>query len=77
MATDATLDTIGAQTFEIAAAIIALYDLIREAKATGYSYNELEFVTKFPRGNLQVIAAGGNPRFNPEPPPPKPPKSKA
>ncbi|QXO14366.1 hypothetical protein SEA_CHASER_139 [Mycobacterium phage Chaser] len=66
MATDATLAGIEEQARNVTAGIVALYDAIREAKESGYSYNELEIVTGFPRGTLQNIAAGKNPRFSVE-----------
>lgn len=66
MATDATLEGIRTRTVECVDCIVALYEAIRNAKDTGYSYNELEIVTGFPRGTLQNIAAGRNPRFSVE-----------
>lgn len=63
MATDVTLESITASVRTVEAAIVELYDSIRAAKAQGYAYNELEKATGFPRGTLQNIAAGRNPRF--------------
>ena len=63
-ATDATLNNIAEQTRATAVAIMQLYDAIREAKDNNYSYNELERATGMPRGTLQNIAAGRNPRFS-------------
>lgn len=66
MATDSTLVDIATHTRAVTEAIVELYDAIRAAKDSGYSYNELEKATKFPRGTLQNIAAGKNPRFSVE-----------
>jgi hypothetical protein len=64
MASDATLGAVAKQATEVTAAIVALYDALRSAKENGYSYNELEAATGIPRGTMQNIAAGKNPRFS-------------
>jgi len=43
-----------------------LYDSIRAAKDLGYSYSELEQATGFPRGTVQNIVSGRNPRLTVE-----------
>lgn len=63
---DTTLDSISERITQITIDLIGLYDLIRYAKDHSYSYNELGIVTGFPRGTLQNIAAGQNPRFTVE-----------
>lgn len=60
---DQVLDSISERIHQITLDLIALYDLIRYAKDNGYSYNELGITTGFPRGTIQNIAAGQNPRF--------------
>ncbi|SUA03315.1 hypothetical protein [Mycolicibacterium fortuitum] len=61
---DAVLDDIARQRAATNAAIIALYDAIRDAKRNDYSYNELEAASGFTRGTVQNIVAGSNPRFS-------------
>lgn len=63
---DATLDDITAQARAIEQAIIRLYETIRAAKDRDYSYNELQAATGFPRGTMQNIVAGQNPRYSVE-----------
>ncbi|SHP42746.1 Uncharacterised protein [Mycobacteroides abscessus subsp. abscessus] len=49
---------------QIKSDILAFYDEIRHAHERGYSYNDiLEFVD-MPRGTLQSILNGRNPRFS-------------
>ena len=60
---DATLTDISEQARAVAITLIQLYDAIREAKANGYSYQELQTATGIARGTIQNIVAGGNPRF--------------
>jgi len=66
MALDAALETLAADTRAVEQAIVTLYENIRALKDTGYSYNEIELATGFPRGTIQNIAAGRNPRFSVE-----------
>lgn len=63
---DPVLTDINQRVAAITCAILALYDAIREAKENNYSYNELGIVTGMPRGTIQNIAAGKNPRFSVE-----------
>lgn len=63
---DPTLNTLRALRVNAEDAVIDFYDAIRHAKANGYSYNELDIYTGLPRGTLQNIAAGKNPRFTVE-----------
>ncbi len=60
---DPTLRAISEGTRAAIASTRALYEVIRAAKSNGYSYNELEGVTGFPRGTMQNIVAGRNPRL--------------
>ncbi|ALI29828.1 hypothetical protein XA26_60470 [Mycolicibacterium fortuitum] len=64
MSNDDVLDDIARQRAATNAAIIALYDAIRDAKSNDYSYNELETASGFTRGTVQNIVAGSNPRFS-------------
>ncbi|AIY49021.1 MULTISPECIES: hypothetical protein [Mycolicibacterium] len=64
MSNDDVLDDIARQRAATNAAIIALYDAIRDAKSNDYSYNELEAASGFTRGTVQNIVAGSNPRFS-------------
>ncbi|OBK55157.1 hypothetical protein [Mycolicibacterium fortuitum] len=64
MSNDDVLDDIARQRAATNAAIIALYDAIRDAKRNDYSYNELEAASGFTRGTVQNIVAGSNPRFS-------------
>ena len=61
---DTVLDDIARQRAATNAAIIVLYDAIRDAKSNDYSYNELEAASGFTRGTVQNIVAGSNPRFS-------------
>jgi hypothetical protein len=54
---------IAEQARSVIAGSRALYNLIRAAKARGYSFNELEQATGFPRGTVQNVVAGRNPRL--------------
>jgi hypothetical protein len=63
---DATLEAITQRTREVSAAVVALYESIREAKENGYAYSELGVATGFPRGTLQNIVSGKNPRLSVE-----------
>lgn len=60
---DRTLAGIADRVEAIVADTRKLYDLIRAAKELGYSYNELEQATGFPRGTVQNIVSGRNPRL--------------
>ena len=62
---DPILDEIRQLRMQTDDAILNLYDAIRAAKQQGYSYSELETVTGFPRGTMQAIIAGQNPRITP------------
>jgi hypothetical protein len=64
--TDPTLRAISEGTRAAVASTRALYEVIRAAKANGYSYRELEGVTGFPRGTVQNIVDGRNPRLTVE-----------
>ena len=64
MSNDDVLDDIARQRAATNAAIIALYDAIRDAKSNAYSYNELEAASGFTRGTVQNFVAGSNPRFS-------------
>ncbi|WP_167103369.1 hypothetical protein [Mycobacterium sp. DL592] len=63
---DRTLTGITDRVSAVVADTRKLYDLIRAAKELGYSYNELEQATGFPRGTVQNIVSGRNPRLTVE-----------
>jgi len=63
---DATLRAIRQGTRAAISSARTLYEVIRVAKANGYSYRELEGVTGFPRGTVQNIVDGRNPRLTVE-----------
>lgn len=60
---DQTLADLRLKRMHAADTIIELYDAIREAKNNDYSYREIETHTGLPRGTIQNIISGDNPRF--------------
>lgn len=60
---DQTLADLRLKRMRATDAVIELYEAVREAKNNDYSYREIETHTGFPRGTIQNIIAGTNPRF--------------
>ncbi|SKU47159.1 Uncharacterised protein [Mycobacteroides abscessus subsp. abscessus] len=60
---DEVLAAMGEQHAAILALARKFYDDIRDAKANGYAYSELERSTGLSRGSLQRIVAGENPHI--------------
>lgn len=64
MARPVNLRALAATQDQIESEILAFYDEIRHAYDSGYSYNEILEYVKLPRGTLQNILNGRNPRFS-------------
>lgn len=60
---DQTLADLRLKRMRATDAVIELYEAVREAKARDYGYREIETYTGFPRGTIQNIIAGNNPRL--------------
>jgi hypothetical protein len=61
----AGLDDLSDQVEEIRAAVEMLYDMIRDQKDDGATYDELIEATGFARGTLQNIVDGRSPKIWP------------
>lgn len=64
MARPVNLRDLAATQDQIKSDILAFYDEIRRAKDQGNSYNDILDFVDMPRGTLQNILNGSNPRFS-------------
>lgn len=58
METDVTLAELQQRTTDIQTATVELFELVRDAKQHGYTFDELVRATGIPRGSIQRICAG-------------------
>ena len=58
MESDVTLAELENRTSAVQALTAELFELVRDAKANGYTFDELVRATGIPRGSVQRICAG-------------------
>ncbi len=61
---NAYLDRLAGMNDEAKTAVLAFYDEVRRAKINGASYNDIIAETNLPRGTVQNIVDGRNPRYS-------------